>query len=152
LRGGEVAVTLDGVGAAVREEARVGGEAPCERGGVAERFGVADLATRALLDALDAVNATDVSRCPLVGGGAACLAVPPLASTTATVPAASAQKAYTQTINALRDSRIEGHLRRRWLTGSLLGGGNGSPFAGRGQPTSRRRKATAGRANLACGH
>jgi hypothetical protein len=152
LRGGVVAVTRGRVGGAVREEACVGGDALCDRGGVAERVAVADAATRAVLDALDDVNAADVSGCPLVGGGAACLAVPPLASTTATVPAASAQKADTQTINALRDSRIEGHPRRRWLTGSLLGGGNGSPFAGRGQPTSRHRKATAGRANPVRGH
>ena len=146
MRGGEVAATRDGVGAAVREEARVGGEALCERGCVAERFAVA------VLDALDDVNAVDVSGCLLVGGGAACLAVPPFASTTATVPATSAQKADTQAINALRDSRIDGHLRRRWLTESLLGGGNGSPFAGRGQPTSRRSEATAGQANPVRGH
>ncbi len=139
-------MSLDGVGAAVREEARGGGEALCDRAGVAERFMVADAVTRALLDALDAVDAADVG-CLLVGGGAACLVVPPLASTTATVPVTSAQKADTHAVNALRDSRIEGHLGRRWLTGSLLGGGNGSPFAGRGQPTSRRRKAMAGRAN-----
>ena len=139
-------MTREGVGAAVWEEARVGGEALCDRTGVAERFMVADAATRALLDALDAVNTADVSVCMTVGGGAACLAVPPLASTTATDPATSAQKADTQPINALRDSRIEGHVRRRWLAGSLLAGGNGSPFAGRGQPTSRRSEAT-GRAN-----
>jgi glycerate-2-kinase len=112
LRGGEVAVTRAGVSAAVREEARVGEEALCERGGVAEGFAVAD-ATRALLRALADVNAVDVSVCMVVGGGAACLAVPPLASTTATVPATSPQKAETQAINALRDSRIEGHMRRR---------------------------------------
>jgi hypothetical protein len=152
LRGGEVAVTPDGVGAAVRVEARVGGEALCDRAGVAERFVVADAVTRALLDALVAVDAADVSGCVLVGGGAACLVVPPLASTTATVPATSTQKADAHAINALRDSRIEGHLGRRRLTGSLLGGGNGSPFAGRGQPTSRRSTATAGQANPGCGH
>jgi glycerate-2-kinase len=111
LRGGEVAVTRDGVGAAVRVEPRAGGEALCDRAGVAERFMVAEAATRALLDALDDVNAADVSGCLLVGGGAACLAVPPLASTTATVPATSTQKADADAINALRDSRIEGHLR-----------------------------------------
>ena len=111
MRGGVVAVTRGRVGDAVREEARVGGEALCERGGVAERFGVADAAPRALLDALDAVSTADVSVCMTVGGGAACLAVPPLASTTATVPATSTQKADADAINALRDSRIEGHLR-----------------------------------------
>jgi len=111
LRGGVVAVTRGRVGDAIREEAGVGGEALCERGGVVERFGVADVATGALLDALDAASTADVSVCMTVGGGAACLVVPPLASTTATVPATSAQNAAAHAINALRDSRIEGHLR-----------------------------------------
>jgi hypothetical protein len=61
-------VTRDGVGAAVRVEARVGGEPLCDRAGVTERFVVADAVIRALLEALDAVDAADVSGCLLVGG------------------------------------------------------------------------------------